>query len=226
MAGEGKGIYLMLEMPVGAARDYLRVFGVAAIYVAVVPDEDCCRVGMSLDLARTQGFIPSFVIDQVFWVRDAKTARAVMRKARPGLVLCGGLARVPGEVATEKIEAAAGWLGVRLTEHQAALGRVYRALARVDGVLARAHAEGSLGWFNRAYRAYRLGSRDRTMLYGEAKVRLRNAVVRRIMAGETFEDLLVEVFGDLSLAKCELSLTKLRRDVDSTKSTGVLYARA
>jgi hypothetical protein len=226
MVGKGKGIYLMLEMPVGAARDYLRVFGVAAIYVAVVPDEDCCRVGMSLDLARTQGFIPSFVIDQVFWVRDAKTARAVMRKVRPGLVLSGGLARVPGEIAAEKIEAAAGWLGIRLTEHQAALGRVYRALARVDGVLARAHAEGSLGWFNRAYRAYRLGSKGRTMLYGEAKVRLRNAVVRRIMAGETLDDLQDEVFGKLLSAKYELLSAKSRMDVDSTKARGVLYARA
>ena len=216
----------MLELPHAAARDYLRVFGVAAIYVAVLPDDECCRVGMSRDLARTQGFIRSFVIDQVFWVRDAQTARAVMRKARPALSMSGGLAYVPGEIAGEKIEAAAGWLGVRLTEHQAALGRVYRALARVDEVLVQAHMQGSLGWFNRAYRAYRLASTGRTMLYGEAKVRLRNAVVRRIMAGETLADLQSEVFGELSITKCDLSLRKSRDDVDRAISRGVLYARA
>jgi hypothetical protein len=226
MAGQGKGIYLMLEMPVGAARDYLRVFGVAAIYVAVEPADDCCRVGMSLDLARTQGFIPQFVISQVFWVRDASTARAVVRKARPGLVISEGLAHVPGEIAGAEIEMAAGWLGVVLTEHQVALGRVYRALARVDQVLERERANGALSWFNRAYRAYRLASTGRTMLYGEAKVRLRNAVVRRIMAGETLEDLEEEVFGKLLSVKCELLSPKSRMDVDSTKSEGVLYAHA
>ena len=159
----------MLELPQCAAREYLRVFGVAAIYVAVVPDDECCRVGMSRDLARTQGFIRSFVIDQVFWVR---------------------------------------------------------AMARVDEVLVQAHLEGSLGWFNRAYRAYRSASTGRTMLYAEAKVRHRNAVVRRIMAGETLADLQSEVFGELSIAKCDLSLRKSRDDVDRANSRGVLYARA
>jgi hypothetical protein len=120
-----------------------------------------CRI--VIDLARTQGFIRSFVIDQVFWVR---------------------------------------------------------AMARVDEVLVQAHLEGSLGWFNRAYRAYRSASTGRTMLYAEAKVRHRNAVVRRIMAGETLADLQSEVFGELSIAKCDLSLRKSRDDVDRANSRG------
>ncbi|MCA1452161.1 hypothetical protein I6F35_02890 [Bradyrhizobium sp. BRP22] len=217
---------MSIEMPRGAAREYLRVFGVAAIYVAVKPEGSCCRVGMSLDLARTQTFLDRFEIDLVFWVRDAMTARRVMRKARVRLAMFGGLAHVSGQTAGEEIEAAAGRLGVPLTEHQAALARVTRALGRVEAVLAQAHADGTLSWFNRAYRAYRLASTGRTMLYGEAKVRLRNAVVRRIMAGETLADLQGEVFGKLSSTKSELSLTKSPPVVDRSNSRGVLYARA
>jgi hypothetical protein len=106
------------------------------------------------------------------------------------------------------------------------LGRVYRALSRVDQVLVQAHRDGSLSWFNRAYKAYRLGSTGRTMLYGEAKVRLRNAVVRRIMAGETLADLQAEVFGELLSAKYELLSAKSQDDVDRSISRGVVYARA
>ncbi|WP_028164095.1 hypothetical protein [Bradyrhizobium elkanii] len=187
----------MIELPQGAARDYLQVFGVAAIYVAVSPDGQCCRIGSSLDLARTQGFLGRFEVDQVFWVRDARTARLVARLARAGLpTLGGGLVRASREIAGRAVEAAAGRLGMRLTEHQAALMRVSSALDQVDAMLALAHADGALSWFNRAYRAYRLASTGRTMLYGEAKVRLRNAVVRRIMAGGDLQDLREEIFGE------------------------------
>jgi hypothetical protein len=183
---------------------------------------------MSLDLARTQRLIRRFVINQAFWVRDARTARAVMRKARPGLIMRASLAYVPGETAEEEIESAAGSLGVRLTEHQAALGRVYRALARVDEVLAQAHAEGALSWFNQAYRAYRLANTGRTMLYGEAKVRLRNAVVRRIMAGEALTDLQAEVFGELLLIvnKMQVIVNEITGGRRRGQFEGGFYTRA
>jgi hypothetical protein len=56
---------------------------------------------------------------------------------------------------------------------------------------------GELTWFNRAYGEYRLRG-GRSMSYGEARGRLRGAMMRRLVLVERVEygaDMLAEVFG-------------------------------
>jgi hypothetical protein len=191
----------MFELPKGAAREYLQVFGVAAVYVAVMPTlaGEHSVIGSSLDLAKTYTFIRRRCeIQTVFWVIDRKTARMVATLAKRRWPVLDGVVPVAGAVAGRQVAMVARQLGVRLTEHQTAMRRVADALDRVDQALDQAQATGDLGWFNRAYSAYRAGSTGRTMRYSEAQARLRRAVVRRILAGQGLSDLGGEVFEGLS----------------------------
>jgi hypothetical protein len=202
----------MFEMPKGAVREYLQTFGVAAVYVGTMPAGEHSVIGSSLDLAKTYSFNRRrFEISTVFWVVDRKTARMVATEAKRGWPARDGAVPVSCEIAGQEVVKAAGDLGVRLTEHDAAMRRVKDAVERVEMVLDRAQAEGDLARFNRAYSVYRAGSTGRTMRYGEAQARLRRAVVRGILTGQGVPDLVAAVFTGLSTrdfaATPEISLT-------------------
>ena len=79
------------------------------------------------------------------------------------------------------IPAAAGALGVALTDHATVLARAKAALAKIDAGMAWAQRTGVLHEFNREYRRRRLeaqGRGERFMGYAQAKARLRRAITR------------------------------------------------
>jgi len=72
---------MALEIPHGAEREYLIIFGVAAIYIATVPRRKQCIVGISRDLGRSLAAMqtkwPHAEIIFAVWVKDRATAKAI-----------------------------------------------------------------------------------------------------------------------------------------------------
>lgn len=191
-------------MPTGAAREYLRLFGVAAVYVAAAGD-DACAIGSTLDVQKSQAFLPSrdqrLEIVAVFWVRDGRSARTLARMTRARLPRSGvkGMAAVGVAVALDRLEAIALERSIQLTEHAVAMSRVTSAMVRLDAELVRAQAAGELVWFNEGFREWRLRAKagGRIKTFGEAQARLRRALTRRLITGEAVGSLQKEVFPEL-----------------------------
>lgn len=183
-----------LEIPHGAEREYLIVFGVTAIYVATAAES--CIVGVSRDLDKTLVGLrqkwPQSEITCAFWTRERKIAKAIIRELKQ---------RQPcnPEIARQQIvEIAKDWL-IGLTSHDAALARVRSGLQQVEVRIREANRRGDLKWFNSAYRAWRLEAKKsgQGMSYTEALVRLRKAVTNRLIAHDNWDfraDLLQDIF--------------------------------
>jgi hypothetical protein len=192
------------EIPRGADREYLIVFGAAAIYIGTIPRGEPCIVGACRDLEKTLEAMrdrwPWSEIGCAFWVKDRDAAEVIAAEVNGVLPhdLDGRLA-VRAETARRQIErVACGWK-TPLTNHNAAMARVRWAVARVQEKIAEANAGGELAWFNAAYRQWRLEAKKsgRVMSYAEALARLRKAVTKRLITFENLDlgtDLLPEVF--------------------------------
>jgi hypothetical protein len=185
---------MALEIPHGAEREYLIIFGVAAIYIATVPGRKQCIVGVTRDLGRSLAAMqtkwPHAEIIFAAWVKDRATATAIVAEI-------DGFVSV--ETARQEIEAVAANRQVLLTSHDVAMVRVRAAVARVKEKISEANATGGLAWFNSAYRAWRLEAQKpgQGMSYGEALVRLRRAVTKRLIEKDILaldSDLLPSIF--------------------------------
>ena len=180
-----------LEIPRGALREYLIVFGVAAVYVATAPSGRPCEVGVTRDLERKLEAIRarwdrSIDITLAYWVRDRESAKRIARQASARLAHDrAGHLDVTAASAGAAIRDEAAECRVMLTDHDAAMARVHAAVDHVADVIATAQANGGLKWFNRAYRDWRIEARAAGlgMSYAEACARLRRALVMRAVNG-------------------------------------------
>jgi hypothetical protein len=183
-----------LEMPQGAEREYLTLFGVAAIYIATGPGGEACIVGVSCDLARTHYAIrrkrSRMDIVAAFWVKDRATADGIAVEVITSLPHNPeGLLAERAEVACWQIARVAAHRHVPLTSHDATMTRVRAAVQRVQERIAEAQAAGDLAWFNSAYRSWRLVARQsgQGMSYAEARARLRRVVTKRFITLDNFD---------------------------------------
>jgi hypothetical protein len=149
-----------------ALRDYLAAFNVVAL---------CVYADGRLGTSRNPRGAAA-----AWWVESNK-AGPVLRVAK----------RDSGD-----IPAAAKALGVRLTEHSRVVARVSASVARIEAGMRWAQGTGTLGEFNRQYRQRRIEAARqgrRFMTYGQAKARLRKALVG-VAAGEPVA-IVRELFG-------------------------------
>ncbi|WP_157787986.1 hypothetical protein [Bradyrhizobium elkanii] len=195
------------EIPHAADREYLIVFGVAAIYIATIPRGEPCIVGVTRDLGQTFDGIrdkwPWSEIGCAFWVKDRDTAEAIVAEATEVLPRDPeGRLAVRAEFARRQIELVAERRKVPLTDHDAVMLRVHAAVRHVQEKINEANASGDLGWFNTAYRSWRIEAKKvgRVMSYAEALARLRKAVTKRLITLDVIDldtDLLPDIFPEL-----------------------------
>jgi hypothetical protein len=184
----------MLQFPRKGEREYITTIDIAAVFIAVT--DGGCMVRASRDLEASERTLreecPGFCMVAAWWVKDRETADQIAGMVR---TRAPHLHRTELEL-RQRIAAAAASQAVKLTEHATVMKRVVAAARRVEDALQAANGRGELAWFNRAYRDYRL-SGQRRLSYGEARGRLRRAMIRRLVLVERVEygpDLLAEVF--------------------------------
>ncbi|WP_439372945.1 hypothetical protein [Bradyrhizobium sp. DASA03120] len=199
------------EIPHGAEREYLIIFGVAAIYVGTSPTGEPCIVGASRDLNLSQrGMQRKWLRSEIscaYWVKDRDTAEAIAAEVDGVLPHDqDGRLAVRAEVAARQIEHIARDWNIPLTNHDGAMARVKSAVRHVQEVIDAANKTGELAWFNTAYRAWRLDAQKvgAGMSYAEARARLRKAVTKRLITLDVLdcsETLLAEIFPALQDAR-------------------------
>jgi hypothetical protein len=199
-----------IQIPTGAEREYLIIFGVAAIYVAT-RDQPPCMVRVSRDLGRSLTAMrkrwPGTEIASAFWVRDRATAKAIVA-AVEGFV--------SPEAARQEIEAVAANRQVALTNHDVTMGRVRAALQQIDDRIKEANKRGDLAWFNAAFRSWRLIAKNfgRGMSYAEARARLRRAAIKQLKTlgvNDLGPSLLSDVFPPLPLGAEKIQVDGLEK---------------
>ncbi|VIO80085.1 hypothetical protein [Bradyrhizobium ivorense] len=216
------------EIPQGADREYLIVFGVAAIYVATIPRGEPCIVGVTRDLGQTFDAIRDnwawSEIACAFWVKDRETAEVIVAEATEVLPRDPeGRLAVRAEFARRQIEAVAERSKVPLTNHDAAMSRVHAAVRHVQEKINEANASGDLAWFNSAYRSWRIEAKKfgRVMSYAEALARLRRAVTKRLITLDVINldaDLLPGIFPDLPNETAENYVDGSKKPVLSSRT--------
>lgn len=191
------------ELPRGAEREYLIVFGIAAIYLGTSPAGEPCVVGATRDLERTSQAL-RMSLSAAWWVKDRDIAEAIAGEVNGLLPHDGteGRLAVRGERARSEIESVAAQWNIPLTNHDAAMARVRWAVRRVSDELQHANGTGGLGWFNAAYREWRFNAKKvgQGMSYTEALARLRKVVTKRLVLHDVIiydTDMLSEIFPDL-----------------------------
>jgi hypothetical protein len=87
-------------------------------------------------------------------------------------------------------------LKIPVTDHDVVMTRVAATVRLVEHKIEQANKRGELQWFNSAYREWRLHAESlgRVMTYGEARARLRRAVITQGLSSQTFRELLPMVF--------------------------------
>jgi hypothetical protein len=195
------------EIPHGAEREYLIIFGVAAVYIVTSPIGEPCIVAATRDLNLTQrGMQRKWLRSEIscaYWVKDRDAAEAIAAEVNGVLAHDeDGRLAVRAETAARQIEAVAREGHILLTNHDAAMARVKSAVRHVQEVIDAANATGQLAWFNAAYRAWRLDAKKigAGMSYAEARARLRKAVTKRLITLDVLdcsETLLPDVFPPL-----------------------------
>jgi hypothetical protein len=207
-----------IQIPTGAEREYLIIFGVAAIYVAT-RDQPPCMVRVSRDLGRSLTAMrkrwPDTEIVTAFWVKDRATAKAVVA-AVEGFV--------SPEAARQEMEAVAANRHVALTNHDVTMGRVRAALQQIDDRIKEANKRGDLAWFNAAYRSWRLAAKKvgRGMSYTEARARLRKATIKQLKllgVNDFGPSLLSEIFPPLPLEAEKIYVDGLEKRGGSSHAT-------
>lgn len=199
------------EIPHGAEREYLIIFGVAAVYIGTSPIGEPCIVGATRDVNLTlrsmrRKWLQS-EISCAYWVKDRDIAEAIAAEVNSVLPhdQQHRLA-VRAETAARQIERLARAWQVLLTDHHAAMARVKSAVRHVQEVIDAANATGELAWFNTAYKAWRLDAKKHGagMSYAEARARLRKAVTKRLITLDVIDcsdTLLAEIFPALQEAR-------------------------
>jgi hypothetical protein len=184
---------MALKVPRGAEREYIAASGIVAIYVAALPSGPT-RVGMSRDLLHSLLAIRrrwmGTIITCAYWLQSETDARLIMREVYNSLAHGNeGLLVANAKTAQRRIENVAAHMGILLTDHGTVLQRARCAVQYIEQQIEQAQANGELSWFNAAYREWRLQARSqgRTMVYAEARARLRRAMFRQILDVESQE---------------------------------------
>lgn len=176
------------EIPHGAEREYLIIFGVAAVYIGTSPIGEPCIVGATRDLNLTlRSMQRKWLQSEIacaYWVKDRDIAEAIAAEVNAVLLHDQqGRLMVRAETAARQIERLARAWRISLTNHDAAMARVKSAVRHVQEVIDAANASGELAWFNTAYKAWRLDAKKlgAGMSYAEARARLRKVVTKRLI---------------------------------------------
>lgn len=182
-------IHTSCELPRGVEREYLQVFGVAAICVVTLPQQgEPCEVFVTRDLERSfQVWRRRWLCSEIvaaFWVRDRATAAMVVKLVDQRLPHddTGRLAVPVDRVMAEIAMVARDNSTIRMTAHEVVMLRIRTATDRVDDVLRAANGTGDLAWFNRAFKNYR--AQGGRMFYAEARARLRRAITKRLLVSD------------------------------------------
>jgi hypothetical protein len=166
------------QPPSRAVRDYLAQFGVVAIFIT-----RSGKIAVGHNLSRAAPVVAAW------WVSDRAAAEQV-------LIAIGSNHPSTVEGAARAILAAAGRLGVTLTEHTTVMRRAKAAVGELDTCLAAVNAADMLSFFNREYRVRRLAAHaaGRSFLpYAEAHRRLRMALASAAATG-SMPELMHQVF--------------------------------
>ncbi|WFU44169.1 hypothetical protein QA640_17980 [Bradyrhizobium sp. CB82] len=134
-----------------------------------------------------------------------------------------GRLAVRAEFARRQIEAVAERWNMTLTNHDAAMSRVRAAVRHVQEKINEANASGDLGWFNSAYRSWRIEAKKigRVMSYAEALARLRKAVTKRLITLDVIDldaDLLPDIFPKLPIEAAEIYVDGSKKRVLSSRT--------
>jgi hypothetical protein len=163
--GESGTPHRMIDLPRGPMRDYLRAFGLHAIY-------------LTADGRAHAAAIPKGDIIAIAWTTQSGARRIAKR------------VNDVRDNTSEKlytIEAAAAALRVGLTQHDDAMARARSTVAKVNTALAHAKARGDLAIFHRAFAEYRRQAAEqgiRAQSYGRAYTRLRATLFVHAARGE------------------------------------------
>jgi hypothetical protein len=177
------------EIPRGAERGYLIIYGVAAVYIATMPAGEPCLVEVSRDLDKSLTALrrewPATEISCAFWVKDRAAALEIAEEVNLRLPQnAEGWLAVRVEAAVREIVEFADDQQIQLTTHTAAMERVRWAIDQIEARIRWANATGELCWFNRAYRSWRLEARKAGrsgFSYNEALARLRNEAIKQLI---------------------------------------------
>lgn len=150
---------MLIEMPRGPMRDYLRALGLYAIYTTA-------------DGRAHAAAAPTGDVATIMWTTQ-RGARAMASRLNKGTF--------------KTIEAAAAGLRISIAEHTDVLKRAGDAVRKVNTALAHAKARGELRSFHRAFAEYRLQAAEqgiRSFSYARAYMRLRAALFVYASKGE------------------------------------------
>jgi len=220
-----------IDIPSSSEREYLRAFGITALFVAASPAGSPTLIGYTRDLGRSIESIRgrwhwSTQLTHAWWLARDGDARKIIDQVNAAFPLDEhGRFDVDAEAIATRMRREALALNIKLTEHSSALQRVQAALAQVDSVIASANAAGDLRWFNKTYKAWRVGQPPNVaaaLPYGLARHRLRAAIVRRIARGDA--PLSLEPLS-LDLAS-EVFVVDEKRGLDALAVVGVVLPSA
>lgn len=180
-----------MDIPQGAEREYIAVYGIAAIYVARRPDGRaivrCARDLALADRALRRRW-PGAYIGHVYWAPSHQEARRILRDVVEDR---GSLTII--DRACKNIIKTADRLGIPLHDHTDVVVRAEEVVKFIDEKIALANRNGGMKWFNCAYKEWRVQaeahgvSRSKTM-FKVALSYLRKRMYRNIIDGLDVND--------------------------------------
>ena len=196
---------LDLEIPRKAARDYLRICGYTAICIITMPSGYPCILRSCRDLAYSlararRTWDKRVEMTYACWTARPDDANRVVSKVSSMHIndYRDGTERIfnSGETLRTDIEFVSKVMQIVITDHDAVMGRISTVLRVVNSRLTDAQASGELAFFNKEFKRRRLANPKNQMLYGQARAKLRIALLKRAIAGDPKVDasLLTEIF--------------------------------
>jgi hypothetical protein len=197
-----------LDPPGRDATDYFRKFDIAALVIFAPAPAAPCQPAATLDVAealkRTQKIWPKEeppLLAHAWWVSGIRPAQQVLTLSLAcdlrGVSFERNRLAAPLDVVAAALAAAAGRLGIALTDYQIGLDRVGAATATLEGQLDTAQAAGLLAPFNIEFRRRRqLAEQNggRFMSYRQARRRLIALLGHAAARGQFDAEILRQVF--------------------------------
>jgi len=190
-----------LELPTTAARDYLKLTGYHAIAIITTARGIPCRLRVTDDLAQCitserERWSPYIEMTSAFWIEkidDADRIMASVMNLRPDVLGAEGI-NLYAERLILDIEHFGRLYKIPITHHNVVIKRVNDVIEIVNKRMKQAQAAGDMQFFNKAFKEHR--ENGVPLIYGKAKAKLRDAIIRRAIQGIDALDasLLDEVF--------------------------------
>lgn len=181
-----------IEIPRNMHREYLNVFGVVAIYIATTIARRPCIVGTTSYLDRVavslrRNNAVQFDLVGAYWFHGQDPADRVITRLSAFLPHRTALGfDYLADKVMDEIRLIAEFYGLCCTSHDTVINRIRSAVARVDATIEAAKEGGDMGFFNTAYRNYRVACSDggnRAINYREALNRLKKILISRALSG-------------------------------------------